>query len=278
METLSTNVPALPVMDFTGERMVPEKAGADTFWEHIYRYRFARRHVVGKDVLDIACGEGYGTAALAKAGARSVIGVDISEETCAHARRKYGVDARCGSGEAIPLPDRSTDVVVSFETIEHVPDPQKFLAECCRVLRPGGQLIISTPNKGVYRENDSHNPFHCSEMTEAEFVDSLRRHFRKTWLYTQRLEAAAWWSLRSLATPTPPLRHVRGYYRLRSWLPEIEWMRVDDQTRRDAISLILAEDGLGRRIFNPFAIHRRSKLTRERPQYLIADCRQPLAR
>src|SRR5438132_6501761 len=108
---------ALP---WTGERMIPEKADASTFWEHIYRYKFASKFSAGKMVLDIACGEGYGAHSLSQGRAESVIGVDISEETCRHARAKYGMDARLGDAEAIPLGKSSVDLVVSFETIEHV--------------------------------------------------------------------------------------------------------------------------------------------------------------
>ena len=77
-----------------------------------------------------------GRAALAKAGAASVIGIDISPEICQHAQYKYGLDARPGDAQAIPLQDQSIDLIVSFETIEHVDDPAAFLAECARVLCP----------------------------------------------------------------------------------------------------------------------------------------------
>src|SRR4051794_25160393 len=137
------------MLDNTGERMVPEASNGGTFWEHIERYRFSLPYVRGKRVLDIACGEGYGSAALLKGGAKAVTGVDVAEEACAHAREKYGVNAIVGSAEAIPLPDASVDVVVSFETIEHVPNMNAFMAECHRVLVPGGRIIISTPNLPV---------------------------------------------------------------------------------------------------------------------------------
>ena len=81
----------------TGERMVPEKTASATFWEHVERYRFAAKYVGGKDVLDVACGEGYGSAGLLKAGAKSLVGVDVaSGEAAAHARAKYGIDAKTG--------------------------------------------------------------------------------------------------------------------------------------------------------------------------------------
>src|SRR5690242_18456144 len=106
-----------------GERMVPEVADQSTFWEHVYRYAFACHFVAGKRVLDVACGEGYGAAALQRVGAASVVGVDVSELACSHVRSKYGLDARAGGAEQIPLADNSVDVVVSFETIEHVRNP-----------------------------------------------------------------------------------------------------------------------------------------------------------
>src|SRR5216683_317151 len=194
--------------DNAGERMVPEVSGGITFWEHVYRYAFACRFVAGKRVLDIACGEGYGTAALQKAGATQVFGVDISDSSCLHARKKYGVDARVGSADQIPLPDNSVDVVVSFETIEHLPNPNRFLDECARVLARGGTLIISTPNKGIYGLDGPTNPHHCSEMTEEEFSTALHARFRRVRLYTQRPYSAAWWSLRSLPSDVTPWKRV----------------------------------------------------------------------
>ena len=160
------------------ERMVPEHAHARIFWEHVARYRFAKDFVNGKRVLDIACGDGYGAAALAKAGAASVAGVDISAEACEQARRKYGLDARVGDAQAIPLPAQSIDVVVSFETIEHVDDPAVFLRECARVLVPDGLLIVSTPNRPVYSGDGRRNPFHQLEFDENEFVEFAARAVR----------------------------------------------------------------------------------------------------
>ena len=112
-------------MEYTGERMVPEGADAYTFWEHIYRYRFAAAWVEGKNVLDIACGEGYGTAAMLRSGAASVIGVDVSPEACEHAARRYGIKTRLGDAQNVPLENASVDTIISFETIEHVSRPEK---------------------------------------------------------------------------------------------------------------------------------------------------------
>ena len=199
------------------ERMTPDEAHARTFWEHIARYRFAKDFARGKRVLDIACGEGYGAAALAKAGATSVTGVDISRDICRHARRKYGVDACVGNAQAIPLHDRSIDLIVSFETIEHVEAPVTFLDECARVLVPDGTLIVSTPNRPIYSGKGGQNPFHRLEFNEQEFTDLLVARFRTVQLYTQFPQCAAWWSSRSLAAERSPWLRIKGFWRLSSW-------------------------------------------------------------
>lgn len=189
------------MLDYTGERMVPEAADGNTFWEHVERYRFALAHLHGRRILDIACGEGYGTAALAANVDLQVVGVDISAETCEHARQKYGVDARVGSSESIPLSDATVDTVVSFETIEHLRSPELFLEECHRVLVPGGRLIISTPNKPVYHKHSPSNAFHHHEMTLFEFQNALKVRFQTNSILGQGI-------------PLPRLLQRRGFGRL----------------------------------------------------------------
>ena len=107
-------------MKFTGERFLPNIDGAIAL-EHLHRYLVASLYVHNKDVLDIASGEGYGSAMLAR-NAKTVIGVDISEDAIAHATARYAaknLEFRAGNAAKIPLEDASVDVVVSFETIEH---------------------------------------------------------------------------------------------------------------------------------------------------------------
>jgi ubiquinone/menaquinone biosynthesis C-methylase UbiE len=259
--------------DNNGERMVPELTQAETFWEHVYRYAFASQYVRGKKILDIACGEGYGSAALMRAGASEVVGVDISADACAHAMRKYGIDARQGSGEQIPLADRSVDVVVSFETIEHIPDPYRFLDECTRVLVPGGMLIISTPNKGIYLSNRSSNPHHCSEMTEGEFSRALRERFREIALYTQRPRSAGWWSLRTLASDVAPWTRFRLLYLIHRYcrmilVPETLGEPTPKQ-RASVTDVILRTSHSKMNILNPYAVRRQRNWTGEKPTYVI---------
>ncbi|MSO20680.1 MAG: methyltransferase domain-containing protein [Acidobacteria bacterium] len=167
-------------MKFTGERVVPGQVEADLLNEHLARYHFARQFVKGKRVLDAACGSGYGTAMLAES-ASSVIGIDISREAVGYARSNYAAAAAAGAeidfseGDCLALPftDESLDVVVAFEIVEHLKDATGFLRELRRVLRPGGLLLLSTPNRLYYTEDRGEvNPFHEREYTFAE-MDAL---------------------------------------------------------------------------------------------------------
>ncbi len=262
-------------LDFTGERMVPEKADADVFWEHVYRYRFACPHVRNKRVLDIACGEGYGSAALLNSGARSIIGVDISQEACDHARKKYGIDARVGSAEEIPLPDQSVDVIVSFETIEHVPNPKKFLDECLRVLVTDGKLIISTPDKNIYKiVGEQNNPFHCSELTEAEFTAILRERFAHCQLFTQHPRSAPYWSPRSFSLRNTSWARLRVFGRLRRMLdaalnPEVQ-AAPDLKARFAVVEKIQDYDKPFSGWLNPYKVKKKLFQGAEHATYLIA--------
>jgi SAM-dependent methyltransferase len=176
-------------MEFTGERYMPEVAGGIKY-EHLHRYLFCRAYVKDKVVLDIASGEGYGSRHLAEGAAR-VFGVDIDAEAVAHAGRKYAKDNlsfHVGSCETIPLEDASVDVVVSFETIEHHDKHQEMMSEIKRVLKPGGVLIISSPNKYVHQDiNKSINPYHVKELYEDEFKALMKSYFKDCQFLEQKL-------------------------------------------------------------------------------------------
>jgi ubiquinone/menaquinone biosynthesis C-methylase UbiE len=262
-------------MKYTGERMVPEAAGADVFWEHIYRYRFAATKVAGKRILDIASGEGYGIAALAQAGASTALGVDVSAEACAHAMRKYGIEARVGDAQKIPVKNQSIDLVVSFETIEHLSEPELFVEECARVLAPGGKAIISTPNRDVYREKSPNNPFHVNELSESEFSQLLAAKFSKIVMYTQSPKSAAWWSPRVLASDRSNWHKVRGFGRIRNFVqnrccPELTDQLALERFRQNPVEAILARQSRLRNVANPFAVRPQRALLRETAVYLIA--------
>lgn len=169
----------------TGERMVPElHKGKLIYAEHLIRYLASQQLVDGKVVLDIACGSGYGTSLLAKT-AKTVYGVDIDADTVAYAQKHYGaqnITFKVGDGERIPLDDNSVDVVVTYETIEHIPDYKKFMKEVSRVLRPDGLAIVSTPNDLEFAEG---NHYHLHEFTEKELVSLVKKDFKYVDSYYQ---------------------------------------------------------------------------------------------
>jgi SAM-dependent methyltransferase len=173
---------------FTGERLTTA-IGGQVQIEHYHRYLFARSLVPGLDVLDVASGEGYGSALLAQV-AQSVVGVEYSEPTVHGAcdnfprpnLRFLRADAR-----ALPLADGCVDAVVSFETIEHFDRQDDFVREVRRVLRPGGTFIVSTPDRDVYSPaGTAANPYHVHELSRIEFDALLQGTFRHVLLMQQR--------------------------------------------------------------------------------------------
>lgn len=176
-------------MEFTGERYVPEVHG-NIELEHLHRYLLASQFCAEKNVLDIACGEGYGSSLLANY-AFSVVGIDISENAINHARTKYdkkNLKFIVGDCVQIPLPDKSIDFVVSFETIEHIENHEQMMAEVVRVLKPTGLVLISSPDKLSYTlESGIKNPFHAKELLEQEFKDLLSTYFKRTIFWGQRV-------------------------------------------------------------------------------------------
>lgn len=185
------------VLDFTGERFIPGIEDEQLEIEHFQRYISVLPLVENKIVLDAACGEGYGSCIMAERASR-VYGLDINAETIEAAKTKYqeyqNINFLTGSIARIPLPDYSVDIIVSFETIEHV-DPSiqdDFLEEIYRVLKPEGCLIMSTPNKEIYSDKyNYHNEFHIKEFYKEEFENFLKRYFREVVLYNQYFEVAS---------------------------------------------------------------------------------------
>lgn len=183
-------------LEFTGERFTPECV-REIWYEHFHRYVFARQLVTGLNVLDAACGEGYGSALLATA-ALSVTGVDLSESAIAHARGRYSADhLRFMVSDCLELPfeDDEFDCIVSFETLEHLENHQGLMREFRRVLKPGGFLLLSSPDKAVYSDQlKTRNQYHARELYRDELESLLRAHFPAFRLWGQKLlfQSAIW--------------------------------------------------------------------------------------
>ena len=154
---------------------------------HLKRYEFARPHCVGKDVLDAGCGVGYGSAFLGVT-ARTVLGVDVSREAIDYARARYGgenVEFAVDDLQALERTDGEFDVVVAFEVIEHLPHPERFVAQARRVVKSDGVLVVSTP-RAEHGQGRPENPFHEREFSPGEFEHLLRGSFGRVDLYGQR--------------------------------------------------------------------------------------------
>lgn len=176
-------------MPFDGERLTTVMPRSQIEMEHFQRYFFALDICKDKVVLDIASGEGYGSSILAKS-ARHVFGVDSSARAVEHARSSYlegNISFSVGRAENIPFCDSKFDIVVSFETLEHLTDHDGFIREVKRVLKPDGVLMISTPDEHVYSaEGSTHNPFHLRELNRTDFEFLLKKYFGNTSLYFQK--------------------------------------------------------------------------------------------
>lgn len=180
-------------LESTGERFLPGMSN-DVKLEHMHRYSFASDFVRDMRVLDIASGEGYGSAKMAK-NAVNVIGVDISEEAVEFAKEKYSrenLEYRVGSCSDLPVESSSIDTVVSFETIEHHPNHEEMMLEIKRALTLDGQLVISSPDRFEYSDNRGYqNPYHVKELYVEEFRSLLKRHFKNVALYGQRVQVVS---------------------------------------------------------------------------------------
>lgn len=142
--------------------------------EHIVRYAALASLVSGRRVLDIACGEGYGSWLLKEWGATSVLGVDVSADAVQSAQRQFGRDGvRYLAADACSIAERLTpgsfDLIASFETLEHLEDPERFLVGLKTLAAPGAQILVSCPNDHVALPPDQSNPYHLRKYTFEEF-------------------------------------------------------------------------------------------------------------
>lgn len=196
VKVMATHKKMSDIEEYSGERFVPGIEDEKLAIEHMQRYLSIVSAISNKNVVDIACGEGYGTAILAEK-ASTIIGIDIDKEAIARAREKYqkhNLSYLCGSIAEIPLKDHSVDAIVSLETIEHVSQTlqMQFLNECRRVLKDDGILIMSTPNKEIYSDRYNYfNEYHVHEFYHDEFIDFLHKQFKYIKEYNQSFQIAS---------------------------------------------------------------------------------------
>jgi SAM-dependent methyltransferase len=170
----------VPPLELTGERTLPD-VPEENYWfqRHLVVYEWIAARTHGRRVVDLACGEGYGSAVLART-AQSVVGVDANPEAFEHARAKYTSATVSFERDMIELWSGDVDCVVFLQTIEHVPDPDAVLEHVRDLIGPRGVAYVSTPNvltlapKGAER---SGNPWHVREYKPAEFRELCARHF-----------------------------------------------------------------------------------------------------
>jgi SAM-dependent methyltransferase len=174
--------PGVPPLHLTGERTLPD-VPEENYWfrRHLAVYEWIGARVHGRRVVDLACGEGYGSAVLARTAA-SVVGVDANPEAFAHAAAKYTGDRVGFERNMVELWQGDFDCVVFLQTIEHIPDPDAMLAHIRELIGPTGVAYVSTPNvltlapKGAER---SGNPWHVREYRPHEYRALCERHFAR---------------------------------------------------------------------------------------------------
>lgn len=226
-------------------------------------------------MLDVASGEGYGAALLAPI-ARTVTGVEIDPASVAHAARSYQRDNLAfvrGDARALPLGSASVDVVVSFETLEHLVEHELFLREVKRVLRPGGLLVLSTPDRDVYSPAGSPaNPYHAKELTRAEFAELLGATFATLAIYAQRPIVGSLLLTEGGAAKVVSFeRRGTGHYEASVGVPRAPYLVIvasDGELPEPVASAFFETDRVGELLDDaPERQHLISALERERAEY-----------
>ncbi|NMX21367.1 hypothetical protein C5S30_02795 [ANME-1 cluster archaeon GoMg4] len=172
----------------TGARIIPEKTESKEdyllYLKHLFAYEFASK-TLSKDsiVLEVGCGEGYGTSFLSKS-VKKIIGLDVDEQIVKHAQKKYG-STNCifqvYNGKKIPFKENSFDAIISFQVIEHVQDDRSFVLEIYRILKQKGLFMLTTPNRTcrLKPEQKPWNPFHVREYYPYELENLLKSIFHE---------------------------------------------------------------------------------------------------
>jgi SAM-dependent methyltransferase len=176
----------VPPLALTGERTLPD-VPEENYWyrRHLVVYEWIAARTAGRRVIDMACGEGYGSDVLARSAA-SVVGVDANPEAHEHARLRYRRENLRFARDLVSSFAEPTEAVVFLQTIEYIEDPGAVLEHFRTLVGDGGSVFLSTPNvltlapKGASR---SGNPWHVHEYRAGEFDELCRRHFANVEMY-----------------------------------------------------------------------------------------------
>jgi SAM-dependent methyltransferase len=220
--------------------------------EHEARFQFTAAQVSGKYVIDCACGAGIGSNIFALNGAVMVEGIDSSPAAVLAAQQAFGLPNlrfRVGDATALPFADNSADLYISLESIEHVENDDGFVSEAFRVLKPGGMLICSTPNRevtnpGLPLTGKPWNPYHVREYTLAELTSKLSGYFAIQQVFGQNPNYP--WRI-SLLRNLARLTGLRLPVRLNQ-LCKLRWLL------RDSLSTHRVQPLAGNRIFEYFLV------------------------
>jgi ubiquinone biosynthesis O-methyltransferase len=182
------------VVEHNGERVIPGVSSKRVLDDHYARYQFVTEHIsiFGKSVLDVACGTGYGSMHLANQGAAEVLGVDLSWQAIEYARTHYShpkLRFVIGDATNLALAGGYFDIIVSFETLEHIKNQEGLLRETYRVLKANGSIFISTPNRTITSPYTRvpNNPHHTQEFTLEEFLALLQSYYSRVKLLGQHV-------------------------------------------------------------------------------------------
>ncbi len=182
-ETVQQHQPAgVPPLELTGERTLPD-VPAENYWfrRHLAVYEWVAERCAGLEVVDMACGEGYGSEVLARR-ARRVTGVEANPQAYEHARLRYSRPGVRFLRDLVEDYEQPCDAVVFLQTIEHVPEPKAVLQHFKGLLRPGGRVYVSTPNRLTLAPagaEKSDNPWHLREYRPEEFRALCRAVFEE---------------------------------------------------------------------------------------------------
>jgi len=261
-------------MRFTGERVIPDRYELKPMLqEHLIRYEFALPRIRGGDVLDMGCGCGFGSYLMAQNGARSVVGVDVAEDALQYAAQNYEAENlrfERMDVTSLSFPSEQFSAVVCLEVFEHVDDYEALLRESVRVLKPGGVLVLSTPNKLVWSPNREKpiNPWHIWEFYREDFGRILNSHLEgvEYWCQTNSVPGIIPFILMNL--------RLQGYYvRSRTHTARaVEWFH------NAAMKLAMLPPAIipGAMDKNPNVILPETEVPLEKQHYFVAVGQRPL--